>query len=131
MNSAEKNARIVWPDDVGRRDARDAEAMGDLGGNRRFPGPGRAADEHEERKLQTAQRLEARVHLDREERRLGRAAVVHARAPSSASASSSTRSSRLSPSMVRTSLSQSTTGTPRSAAVSATTSIAAAFSSTR
>src|SRR5581483_9954798 len=90
------------PDRVGRRQARDPERVRDLGRDGRLAGPGRTADEDDER------------------------LVRHARAP----CGRSSRTASSSPSAT-TSFQARTTRAPRSSACSATTSIAAALSSTR
>ena len=55
MNSGLKNARMRLPDEVGRRDAGDAQAVGDLGRDRRLAGAGRPSDEHDDRKVELLQ----------------------------------------------------------------------------
>ena len=47
------------PDEVGRGDARDAEAVRDLGGKGRLARPGAAADEQHDRKIELVECVEA------------------------------------------------------------------------
>ena len=53
------------PDEVGRRHARDPEAVRRLGRDRRLPCPGRAADEQEQRLVEPLERVEPSESPDR------------------------------------------------------------------
>ena len=58
-------------EEVGRRDARDPEPMRDLARDRRLAGPGRPADENDDRRVELAQVLVAAQPADRDRGGLG------------------------------------------------------------
>ena len=55
MNSRREERAHRLADEVGRRDARDAETVRDLRGDRRLAGAGRAADQHDDRDVERLQ----------------------------------------------------------------------------
>ena len=59
MNSSREERAHRLADEVGRRDARDPEPVGDLGRDRRLARAGRAADEDHDRQVELAQLLVA------------------------------------------------------------------------
>ena len=65
MNVAREERAHRLPHEVGRGDARDAEAVGELGRDRRLARAGRAADEDHDRQVELAELLVAAQALDR------------------------------------------------------------------
>src|SRR6188508_1588305 len=63
LGAEERSERLA--DEVGRRDARDAEPVRDLGGDRRLPGSRRAADEDDDREVELGELGVAAEALDR------------------------------------------------------------------
>ena len=101
MNSSREERAHRLADEVGRGDARDPEAVRDLGRDRRLARAGRAADEHDDRQVELVQLAVAAQPAD---------GVAPSSLAEQSRASSSSRSSRRSP------RGRAARGPPRSAA---------------